>query len=125
MSRRIDVSGAVEMLTALAQPTRLAAFRRLVKAHPEGVPAGDLARHCDVPHNTMSTHLAALVRAGLASTQKQGRVVSYRADLDGFRTLMNFLTRDCCQGRPEICAPLLADLAATETSRPRARTSHA
>jgi hypothetical protein len=52
--------------------------------------------------------------------------VSYRADLDGFGTLMNFLTRDCCQGRPEICASLLADLAATESARPRApRTSHA
>jgi ArsR family transcriptional regulator len=122
----MDISAAVEALTALAQPTRLAAFRRLVKAHPDGVPAGEVARHCDVPHNTMSTHLAVLVRAGLASTERQGRVVSYRADLDGFRTLMNFLTRDCCRGRPEICAPLLADLAATENSRPRfPRTSHA
>ncbi|HXL69376.1 MAG TPA: helix-turn-helix transcriptional regulator [Xanthobacteraceae bacterium] len=118
----MDISAAVEALTALAQPTRLAAFRRLVKAHPEGVPAGDVARLCAVPHNTMSTHLAALVRAGLASTEKQGRVVSYRADLDGFRTLMNFLTRDCCQGRPEICAPLLADLAGTSRSQ---RASHA
>ena len=121
----MESDDAILAFAALAQPTRLAVFRLLMTYEPDGLPAGDVARQLEVPHNTMSTHLAVLVRAGLATTEKQGRVVSYRADLDGFRTLMNFLTRDCCQGRPEICAPLLADLAA-EPSRPRApRVSHA
>jgi DNA-binding transcriptional ArsR family regulator len=93
----------------LAQPTRLAAFRRLLAAYPEAVPAGEVARRCKVPHNTMSTHLAALTRAGLVAVRRNGRGMNYRADLDGFRALVTFLTRDCCKGRPEICAPMLAD----------------
>ena len=70
---------------ALAQPTRLKAFRKLVAAHPNGLPAGEIAQFCKVPHNTMSTHLAALMRGGLIAVARQGRSMNYRADLDGFR----------------------------------------
>jgi DNA-binding transcriptional ArsR family regulator len=107
----MDAQAAAEAFAALAQPTRLAAFRQLIAAHPEGLAAGEIARRCDVPHNTMSTHLTVLARARLVTSQKQSRAVIYRADLEGFRKLVLFLTRDCCDGRPEICAPLLADLA--------------
>jgi hypothetical protein len=71
--------------------------------------AGDIAAHCKVPHNTMSTHLAALVRAKLIAVTREGRVMSYRADLDGLRGLIDFMMRDCCGGRPDICAPVIAD----------------
>jgi DNA-binding transcriptional ArsR family regulator len=59
----------------------------------------------------MSTHLAALTRAGLVAVRRNGRGMNYSADLDGFRALVTFLTRDCCKGHPDICAPMLADLA--------------
>ena len=75
------------------------------------MPAGEVARRCKVPHNTMSTHLAALTRAGLVAVRRNGRGMNYRADLDGLRALVTFLARDCCNGRPEICAPMLVDLA--------------
>jgi DNA-binding transcriptional ArsR family regulator len=107
----MDIKTAAAAFTALAQPTRLSAFRRLIAAHPDGLPAGEVARLCKVPHNTMSTHLAVLARAQLVTVQKQSRAMIYRADLDGFRSLVVFLTRECCGGRAEICAPLLADLA--------------
>jgi DNA-binding transcriptional ArsR family regulator len=107
----MDETVAISALTALAQPTRLAAFRHLVAAMPAALPAGELARRCGVPHNTMSTHLAALTRAGLVAVRRSGRVMNYRVELDGFRALILFLTRDCCNGRPDICAPLIADLA--------------
>jgi DNA-binding transcriptional ArsR family regulator len=97
---------------ALAQPTRLEAFRRLIAAHPQGLPAGEIARACDVPHNTMSTHLAVLLRAGLIAVAREGRSMNYRADLDGFRALIDFMMRDCCGGRPDVCAPLVRELAA-------------
>jgi DNA-binding transcriptional ArsR family regulator len=106
----MDQSLAIEALTALAQPTRLAVFRRLVKAHPDAIAAGEIARACKVPHNTMSTHLAVLMRAGLLRVRRDGRMMHYRADLEGFRTLIGFLMRDCCNGRAEICAPLMAEL---------------
>ena len=106
----MDISAATEGFAALSQPTRLLAFRRLIAAHPQGLPAGKIARLCRVPHNTMSSHLAALLSARLVNSQKQGRVVTYRADLAGLRRLVVYLTRECCGGRVEICAPLLADI---------------
>jgi DNA-binding transcriptional ArsR family regulator len=107
----MDIQSASDAFSALAQPTRLNAFRRLIAAHPEGLPAGEVARLCRVPHNTMSSHLAVLVRARLVNFEKQSREVIYRADLAGFRRLAVFLTRGCCGGRTDICAPLLADIA--------------
>ena len=109
----MDADGAIAALTALAQPTRLAVFRYLVGKFPGAVAAGELARRCAVPHNTMSNHLAVLTRAGLLSVTRQSRSMLYSADIAGFRALVLFLTRDCCGGRPEICAPLF-DPAATD-----------
>lgn len=112
----MDERAAIESLTALAQPTRLSVFRRLVRAHPDPVAAGELARILGTPHNTMSTHLAVLARAGLVTQRRESRSMLYSADLDGFRALVAFLTRDCCCGRPEICAPILESLSAEPLS---------
>jgi DNA-binding transcriptional ArsR family regulator len=117
---------AILAFAALAQPTRLDAFRLLMEHEPHGLPAGEVARRMDVPHNTMSTHLAILTRAGLIEAERQSRSIIYRANLDAVRALAGFLVKDCCGGRPEICAPLIADLspccpphkiAATEAAR--------
>jgi arsenate reductase len=96
-------ANAIEGFGSLAQATRLAAVRYLLAAHPQSLPAGEIARLCEVPHNTMSTHLGILSRAGLISVEKDGRSMNYRADVDGFRGLLEFLSRDCCNGRPELC----------------------
>lgn len=96
-------ASALEGFGSLAQPTRLAAVRHLLVAHPGSLPAGEIARLCEVPHNTMSSHLSILSRAGLISAEKDGRSMNYRADIDGFRGLLEFLSRDCCNGRPELC----------------------
>src|SRR3974390_1665095 len=106
MSRPTDEISAMEGLGSLAQPTRLAAFRRLLAAHPASVPAGELARACNAPHNTMSTHLGVLTRSGLVRVERDGRTMNYRADLKAFRGLITFLTRDCCNGRPELCGDI-------------------
>ena len=100
----------IDALSALAQATRLDTFRLLITREPEGVPAGELARLIGVPQNTMSTHLAILARAGLVRGERQSRSILYRADLDRFREITLFLLKDCCGGKPEICAPLIADL---------------
>lgn len=103
----MDMKCATEAFGALSQETRLAVFRLLVEAGAEGMPAGDVARHLGVPHNTMSTHLGILVRAGLAASRRDGRSIIYAADYDGIRALITFMLQDCCRGRPEVCAPLL------------------
>jgi ArsR family transcriptional regulator, arsenate/arsenite/antimonite-responsive transcriptional repressor len=107
MSGYMDMTSAIQALSALAQDTRLAAFRLLVAAGAEGLPAGEIARRLDVPHNTLSTHLALLARAGLVTVRRDGRAMIHAADLHGIRALLGFLLEDCCGGRPDLCAPLL------------------
>jgi ArsR family transcriptional regulator, arsenate/arsenite/antimonite-responsive transcriptional repressor len=106
----MDTKNAIAALAALAQPTRLDTFRLLVAREPEGVPVGELARLIDVPQNTMSTHLAILTRAGLIIGERRSRSIIYRASLDRFRQIALFLLKDCCGGRAELCAPLIAEL---------------
>lgn len=107
----MDSLHALDALAALSQQTRLEAFRLLVRHEPAGLPAGEIARLLDVPPNTLSTHLALLARAGLVLSERQGRQIIQRANIDGLRALMLFLARDCCGGSAELCEPLLADLA--------------
>ncbi len=106
----MDISEATSTLAALSQSTRLETFRLLVRHEPEGLPAGGIAHHLNVPQNTMSAHLAVLTRAGLAISKRHSRSIIYRADLNGLRELMLYLVRDCCGGNAELCAPLIADL---------------
>jgi ArsR family transcriptional regulator len=105
----MDMNSATEIFAALSQPTRLAAFRLIMRHTPTGLPAGDVARQLDVPQNTMSSHLAALTRAGLVSAERLGRTILYRAELDRVREITSFLVNDCCGGRPELCEPLIAE----------------
>lgn len=102
---------AILALAALAQPTRLQAFRTLVKHEPEGIAAGDLARLLDVPQNTLSSHLMILSRANLVTAQRQSRSIVYRASLAEFQKVALFLLQDCCDGRPEVCATVIESLA--------------
>ena len=102
----MQVSEAVAALSALAQETRLAVFRLLVREGPEGLPAGEVAARLGVTPATLSFHLAQLERAGLLSSERHSRHIVYRVDLEGTRRLLAFLTEDCCQGRPDLCADL-------------------
>jgi DNA-binding transcriptional ArsR family regulator len=101
---------AVLALAALAQPTRLQAFRTLVQHEPTGIPAGELARKLKVPQNTLSAHLSVLSRAGLVTSERHSRSIVYRVNLSAFQAVALFLLQDCCGGRPEICAPVVASL---------------
>lgn len=107
----MDDIEVISALAALAQPTRLNTFRLLVAREPEGIPAGELAQLVEVPQNTMSAHLAILARAKLIIGERRSRSILYRANLDRFREVALFLVKDCCGGRAELCAPLIADLA--------------
>ena len=107
----MDSIEAIAALAALSQTTRLDTFRLLVTREPEGVAAGELARLIAVPQNTMSAHLSILAHAGLVSGERQSRSIIYRANLARLRELTLFLLKDCCGGRPDVCAPLVAELA--------------
>lgn len=107
----METNAAIEALAALAHPGRLAVFRLLVQAGPEGLAAGDIARRLDTPANTMSSQLAILSRAGLIGAQRESRSIIYSADYARVGGLLNFLMEDCCQGRAELCRPTLATCA--------------
>jgi ArsR family transcriptional regulator, arsenate/arsenite/antimonite-responsive transcriptional repressor len=106
----METESAILALAALAQSTRLEVFRLLIKHEPEGLPAGEIAKTLAVPQNTMSAHLAVLSRAGLVTARRISRSIVYRADLARFQAVMLFMLNDCCDGRPEICAPLIESL---------------
>lgn len=103
----MDMNSATLALAALAHATRLAVFRSLVQAGPAGLSAGELATALDVPPPTLSFHLKDLMRAGLLKQRREQRFIHYSADFTAMRNLLIYLTDDCCQGRPEICAGLL------------------
>lgn len=107
MSRHMDENRAIAALLALAQPTRLRAFKNLVRHGAGGLSAGEIAIEAGVPHNTMSTHLGVLQRAGLVTATRESRSVIYAVDLGGTMALLNFLVSDCLSEHPEVCGQLL------------------
>jgi len=104
----MKANAAVQALAALAQDTRLAAFRALVVAGPDGLSAGALSEALAVPPPTLSFHLKELERAGLVAARRESRHVIYTAAFGAMQALRGFLTQDCCGGHPDVCAPLQA-----------------
>ncbi len=100
---------ATAAFAALAQPSRMAAFRLLVRAGPEGMAAGEIARRLQARANTTSANLSVLLRAGLVSNRREGREIRYFANMQGLRAMLEFLLEDCCGGRAELCRPILAE----------------
>ena len=99
----MELNAAVITLAALAQETRLAVFRLLVEAGPEGVAAGRIGESLKVPGATLSFHLKELARAGLVTTRQERQFIYYAVDFDRMAELMAFLTQNCCQGMPQKC----------------------
>jgi ArsR family transcriptional regulator len=97
----VKTLSAVNALAALAQESRLAVFRLLVRQGPEGLAAGAIARRLRVPAATMSFHLSQLSRAGLITSRREGRSIIYSANFDRMRALVDFLTENCCEGRAD------------------------
>jgi ArsR family transcriptional regulator len=95
--KEIDVINA---LAALAQATRLRAFRALVVAGPEGLTPGAMAQALALPAATLSFHLKELMHAGLVNQERQGRNLIYRAEFSQMNALLAYLTDQCCQGQP-------------------------
>jgi ArsR family transcriptional regulator, arsenate/arsenite/antimonite-responsive transcriptional repressor len=97
---------AIQRLSALAQESRLAVFRLLVRAGRDGVAAGEIARALQITPNTLSTQLNILANAKLVTSRRVGRSIIYTANYDRMSELLLYLMEDCCQGHPEVCGPL-------------------
>jgi DNA-binding transcriptional ArsR family regulator len=106
---------AISALSALAHDRRLATFKLLVKAGPDGMAAGEIAQRLKTPPSSLSTNLTLLSTARLVMSRRAGRSIIYTADFDTMRCLLSFLIEDCCNGSPEVCTPLASVL---ETCNP-------
>lgn len=91
-------TAAADCFAALGHPTRLAIYRALVRAGDGGAPVGALQETLGVPASTLTHHIKTLAGAGLVRQERDGRVLTTRADYGQMRDLMNFLTDDCCKG---------------------------
>jgi ArsR family transcriptional regulator, arsenate/arsenite/antimonite-responsive transcriptional repressor len=103
---------ALDAFGALSQETRLQIVRLLVKAGPDGMPAGAIGEALEASSSKLSFHLSHLERAGLIQSRREARSIIYSAAYPALAGLVEFLMRDCCQGRPEVCAPAVAALSA-------------
>ncbi|MEP2988523.1 MAG: metalloregulator ArsR/SmtB family transcription factor [Parasphingorhabdus sp.] len=102
---------ALAALSALSQEHRLAVFRLLVQAGPEGLAAGDIAEQLNIPASSLSFHLSHLKQGGIVQVERQGRSIVYRADFTAMNGLMSYLLENCCEGAgcdvPANAEPLL------------------
>ena len=110
----MEIKDAAHVLSALALEGRLAIFRLLVRAGPQGVKAGDIAEAVAAHASTLSANLNVLSHAGLIERRREGRMIIYTARYDRMRDLLAFLMDDCCNGAPDICLPLM-DIATRTT----------
>ena len=99
----METQSALAALAALAQETRLAVFRHLVEAGPEGVTVGRIGAALEIAPATLSFHLKELSHAGLVSSRQESRYIWYSASYDSINGLIAYLTENCCRGQPEAC----------------------
>ncbi len=104
-------------LNALSHETRLAAFRKLVQAGPEGMPVGELRERLDVPAATLTAHLNILRAASLIRDEREGRVIRMRANYARMNKLIAYLTENCCAGETS-CGPAMACKPTKKGARP-------
>lgn len=104
----IEETQALDAFGALSQATRLQMVRILVVAGPDGLSAGAVSEAAGVSSSSASFHLSHLERAGLIRSRRSSRSIIYSANYEGLSALVEFLMRDCCGGRPEVCLPAAA-----------------
>ena len=103
--RNMEVREIVRALGALAQESRLAVFRLLVEAGPQGVAAGAIGDRLGIPATTLSFHLSQLSRARLVASRRNGRSIIYSADFETMDSLIGYLGENCCKGVPPAYRP--------------------
>lgn len=107
----MDKTEALGAFSALGHDARLDVFRLLISAGDKGMLSGEIGERLGIRQNTASNNLNILLNAGLIRNVREGRTVRYYANFDAIRGLLSFLMSDCCGGSPELCQPLIAQIA--------------
>ena len=103
----METKNIISALAALAQESRLAVFRALVQAGPEGMAATKISEQIGIPPSSLSFHLKEMAHADLVTSRQDGRFVIYSANFKTMNGLVGFLTKNCCGGNPcnPVCSP--------------------
>lgn len=109
------------LFEALSSDVRLDLFRLLVKNAPGGLVAGEISKQLKISSTNLSFHLKAIVHSGLASMEKEGRFMRYRANIPLMLDMIAYLTAECCSGNPEECQKYRAASAVPEDLLPKCR----
>lgn len=104
----MEQDDAIEAFGALAQTSRIEVFRLLVRAGPDGMQVGEIAKRLNIVPSTLSGHLSVLKRSSLLKSRRNQREIHYSANLDVVNSLVNFLLADCCDGRLENCSEIIS-----------------
>ena len=119
--QQLTLDNILLALRALGHASRLAAYRALVQAGPDGLAVGALRENLELPPATLSAHLNVLRAAGLVIDAREGRVIRLRADYERMNALIGYLTENCCAGEPcgpaSLCMPAPASVAKTRRSK--------
>ncbi|RRD71936.1 MULTISPECIES: helix-turn-helix transcriptional regulator [unclassified Desulfovibrio] len=99
----METKEASKIFEALSSDVRLDLFRLLVKNAPDGLVAGDIAKHLDIPSTNLSFHLKAIVQSGLVDVEREGRFMRYKASIPLMLDIVAYLTDECCANDPEQC----------------------
>ena len=109
----MDQERAIETFSALAQDSRLAIYRLLVREEPLGLAVGEISRRLDIVPSTLSGHLGLLKRAGLLKSTRHQREIHYAANLHAIGNLVRFMLEDCCGGKVENCSEIVSLIASS------------
>jgi len=99
----METKTATTIFEVLTSAARLAIFRLLVKYAPDGLVAGEIARMLDIPRTNLSFHLKTITHSGLASVEREGRNMRYKANIPLMLETIAYLTAECCSGNPDQC----------------------
>ena len=93
----MELFNALEAFASLSQETRLRVFKLLIEYGRDGLIPGKVAEKLKIPDNTLSFHLSHMSKAGLVTSKKNGRSVTYFANTDLIEELISFLQQNCCE----------------------------
>jgi ArsR family transcriptional regulator len=114
----MDNIKATAIFESLSSTVRLDVFRLLVKQGLDGMVAGEIASTLNIPANNLSFHLKAMTHADMVSVVQEGRYQRYRANLALMFTLVDYLTEECCAGKPDQCASMHNSVTCTPKPTP-------
>jgi ArsR family transcriptional regulator len=92
----MEMYEATEAFSSLSQETRLRVFKLLIEYGRDGTVPGTIAEDLNIPANTLSFHLSHMNQAGLVTSKKKGRSVTYYANTDRIEELIGYLQTHCC-----------------------------